>query len=209
MAYLFFDTETSDLFNFSLPPDHPSQPHIVSLAAYLGEWDADSQSVTHIASLNATVKPDGWHIAPGAQAIHGITEEYARAFGEDISTVLHRFLALCHHANDGTNGSLLIAHNTQFDHRMILRDCAFAEIDFMPISFLRPFCTMRALTPRMKLPPRPGAPRGSYKWPKLDEAYEYVFDRPVPGERANRHDAMEDLLACKDIFTEGKIRGWW
>ena len=212
MTLLFLDTETSGLPDFKLPPDHPSQPHIVSLAAWLGEWNDETQSVTHTASLNSTIKPEGWHIEPEAQRIHGITEDYALAFGEELPIVLNRFLTLCTHASkDAPPGaSLLIAHNTQFDHRMILRDCAFAEIDFTPVGYLRPFCTMRALTPRMKLPHKPGGRTGNYKWPKLDEAYGFMFSgATVPGERANRHDAMEDLLACKDIFEEGKRREWW
>lgn len=215
MAYLFVDTETSGLPDFKLPPDHPSQPHIVSLAAWLGDWDDDTETVTHVASLNAMIAPDGYHFDPGAVAVHGITEEYARAFGEPARDVLDRFLSLVNDASTDSLGMIgvehgqLIAHNTSFDHRMLLRELSHANMPVHSLGLLRPFCTMKALTPRMKLPPSsPRAPRGSFKWPKLDEAYEYMFNKPVPG-REDRHDAMADCLGCKDIYEEGKRREWW
>lgn len=209
MSYLFIDTETSGLPDFKLPPDHPSQPHIVSIAAWRGTWDADTATMTHSASLNAVIRPDGWHIAPAAQVVHGITEEYARSFGKPLADVLGRLLTLVHDTDDGSNGGQLIAHNFSFDHRMLVRDFAHASLDAAPLGFLRPFCTMKALTQRMRLPPSsPRAPRGSYKWPKLDEAYQYMFNRDVPG-RENGHEAMVDVLGCKDIYCEGKRREWW
>lgn len=206
--HLFVDTETSGLPDFKLPPDHPSQPHIVSLAAWLGYWDEDTETFTHSASLNAVIRPDGWHFHPSAIAVHKITEEYAHAFGEPASDVLNHFLRLVTDCDDAQMGGILVAHNCSFDHRMLVRELAHAGIGAVTLGFLRPFCTMKALTPRMKLPPRPGAPRGSYKWPKLDEAYEFMFDKPVPG-REHKHDAMADLLGCKDIYEEGRRREWW
>jgi len=207
--HLFIDTETSGLPDFRAPPDAPHQPHIVSLAAWLGEEDAIAPSGTlrHVASLNCTVRPDGWHIDPKAEAIHKITEEYARAFGEPLTDVLIRFTNLLTSAFETSSDSLLIAHNFSFDHRMLLRDMAYARRDPVILNILRPFCTMRALTPRMRLP-SPRGRTGEYKWPKLDEAYQFLFERPVPG-RENRHDAMADVLGCKDVFEEGRRREWW
>lgn len=208
MTYLFIDTETSGLPDFKLPIDHPSQPHLVSIAAWQGSWDDATQSIIHFASLNAVIRPDGWTSHPRALAVHRITDEYARAFGEPLNEVLARLFTLVTATDDGSNGGQLIAHNHSFDHRMILRACAEAHVDSSPLGLLRPFCTMRALTDRIRLPPRPGAPPGSYKWPTLDESYQFIFNRPVPS-RENGHEAMVDLLGCKDIFEEGKRREWW
>ena len=207
--YLFIDTETSGLPDFRAPPDAPHQPHIVSLAAWLGEPDDTSDSLSHVASLNCVIRPDGWHIEPAAQAVHKITEEYAHSFGEPLEDVLSRLTSLVTDAFEASSDSLLIAHNLSFDHRMLLRDYAYCGRDPVVLNTLRPFCTMKALTPRMRLPPSsPRAPRGSFKWPKLDEAYQYLFTRPVPG-REDRHDAMADVLGCKDVWEEGHRRGWW
>jgi DNA polymerase-3 subunit epsilon len=208
MTYLFIDTETSGLPDFKLPIDHPSQPHLVAIAAWRGDWEEDEQVISYRGSINAIVKPDGWLSHPRALAIHGITDEYARAFGEPLSDILTRLLDLVADADDGANGGQLIAHNHSFDHRMLLRSFAETRQDSSPLGLLRPFCTMRALTDRIRLPARPGAPPGSFKWPTLDEAYQWLFNRDVPG-RENGHEAMVDLLGCKDIFEEGKRREWW
>ncbi len=207
--YLFIDTETSGLPDFRAPPDAAHQPHIVSLAAWLGEWidDYHDHSLQHVASLNAVVRPDGWHIDPKAEAVHKISEEYARSFGEPLTVILGRLVGLISTAFHASPDALLVAHNFSFDHRMLLRDFSYAARDPVTLNLLRPFCTMRALTPRLRLP-SPRGRSGEYKWPKLDEAYQYLFDKPVPG-REDRHDAMADVLACKDVFEEGRRREWW
>lgn len=211
MMYLFIDTETSALPDFRAPPDAPHQPHIVSLAAWLGEPDDTSDSLSHVASLNCVIRPSGWTIEPAAERIHKITNEYAHSFGEPLEDVLVRLTSLVVDAFEASSDSLLIAHNFSFDHRMLLRDYAYCGRDPVVLNTLRPFCTMKALTPRMKLPakyPGAGARRDRYKWPRLDEAYQYLFGRPVPG-REDRHDAMADVLGCKDVWEEGRRREWW
>ena len=211
--HLFIDTETTSLPDFKLPANHPAQPHIVSLAAWLGEWRDDD--MTHIASLNAVIKPDGYTFDERAVAVHGITEQYARALGEPADVVLIRFFTLVEQALASLDEDtpLFVAHNFSFDHRMLLREMSHIGMDSTSLGLLRPFCTMKALTPRMKLPhprgrPRPGV--ADYKWPKLDEAYAYVFDgATVPGREDGTHGAMVDTLAAKDIYCEGRRRGWW
>lgn len=197
---LVIDTETSGLLNSSLPLDHPSQPHIVQLAAWLGEFD-DRGECQHVASLNAVIRPDGWSISEGALCVHGITEEYARAFGEPLRAILDRFYSLVSDAASLDN-SQLVAHNLRFDHQMLLRDSA--GFDTTSLGLLQPFCTMIALTPRMKLS---GRYPGKYKWPKLEEAHQFCFGTPSPAEA--RHSAMGDVLVCRDIFLYGRKKGWW
>lgn len=206
---LFIDTETSGLPDFSLPVDHPSQPHIVQLAAWLGEWDEAggsdiSPELRHHSSLNAIIRPTDWTIHPAAERVHRISLERARAMGEDLADVLQRLyelVAAADHDGLGVHGTL-VAHNLSFDNRMLLRESAAANIDPAPLSRLRPFCTMRALTPRMRLP---GRHPGNYKWPRLDEAHRFCFGRDFD----DAHSAMGDVLACRDIYTHGYSEGWW
>lgn len=218
---LFIDTETSGLPDFTLPVDHPSQPHIVQLAAWLGDFTIEfendgpprsdgiqftlpKQVLCHHSSLNAIIRPTDWTIHPAAERVHGITLERARAVGEDLSDVLRRMYELVALADDdglGVHGTL-IAHNLPFDHRMIMRDCATVGVDPTPLSHLRPFCTMRALTPRMRLP---GHFPGKYKWPNLAEAHRYCLGRDFD----DAHSAMGDVLACRDIYVHGRGEGWW
>jgi DNA polymerase-3 subunit epsilon len=208
---LFIDTETSGLPDFSLPVDHPSQPHIVQIAAWLGEWrevlnrDADYvEDVVHVASLNAIIRPTDWTIHPRAEAVHGITLERARAVGEDLTDVLRRLFELVALADGdglGIHGTL-VAHNLPFDHRMLLRECAPLRVDPTSLGRLKPFCTMRALTARMKLP---GRHPGQYKWPNLTEAHKFCLGRDFD----DKHSAMGDVLACRDIYLHGRTEEWW
>src|SRR6185295_11578100 len=106
--------------------------------------------------------------------------------------VLRRFYELVAQADGdglGVHGTL-VAHNLPFDNRMLLRASASAGVDPSPLSLLRPFCTMRALTPRMRLP---GRHPGQYKWPSLDEAHRFCFPH-AERDTAARHSAMGDLL---------------
>ncbi len=208
---LFLDTETTGLPDFNLPITHPSQPHIVQIAAWLGEPPvgrdyAPMLECRHVASLNAVIRPSGWEVGAHAERIHGISTRYALAFGEDLAHTLRRFFEMVKLADDKENGcsGTLIAHNLPFDHRMLTADAARAGLDATPLGLLKPFCTMRALTPRMRLP---GKWPGKYKWPNLTEAHRFCF--PDTADFDNKHTAMGDLLACKDIYLHGLTEGWW
>lgn len=203
--FLFIDTETSGLPDFNLPVNHPAQPHIVQIAAWLGDdksmVDGD---IRYEASLDAVIRPTDWTIHPKAAAVHGITLERARAVGEDLRDVLRRLYELVALADEdglGVHGTL-VAHNLSFDHRMILRDSECAGIDPTSLSRLRPFCTMRALTARMRLP---GRHPGQYKWPSLSEAHQFCLGRDFD----DAHTAMGDVLACRDIYLHGRSQEWW
>jgi hypothetical protein len=51
---------------------------------------------------------------------------------------------------------------------------------------------MLAMTKKCNLPGRFGKP----KWPKLQEAYKWCFNK----EFDKAHDAMADIRACKEVF---------
>lgn len=201
---LFCDTETTGKLDFKLDLLHPSQPRLVQLAAWLGRWDEDTQSVSHVESMNCIVQPDGWRIPEEATRIHGISTERAHAFGLPLHEVLDRFASLIEQADESMAIGRFIAHNTAFDIRVMLGEMARSGRDPVGLNMLRPFCTMQSLTARMKLP---GKFRGSFKWPTLDEAYNFCFQRPIADR--DTHEAMVDLLACKDIYEHGRREGWW
>lgn len=197
---LFIDTETTGLVNFRLPVDHPSQPHIVQLAAMLCEDDADA---TPVEVFQAIIKPDGWEIQAEAEAIHGISLDYAYKFGERLEHVLENLYSMVRTVDD--NFGRLVGHNVSFDIRMIIRDATtVGDFDGRFINNLRPFCTMRAMTGICRLPSRV---RGQYKWPKLEEAHLHIFGQKPP--ETDAHTALGDTRACRDIFVEGRRREWW
>src|SRR5258706_13386024 len=122
---LFLDTETTDKIDYRLPVDHPLQPHIVQLAAYLA---TDDETCDHVASVNAVIKPRGWSISPGAQAVHHLALDYCFAFGEEIEDVLQRVVDLCEQCDALAGGGTLVAHNFDFDYRMLLRDISTSKL---------------------------------------------------------------------------------
>lgn len=187
---VFFDVETTGLPVFSKPSSSAIQPHIVQLAALLVDMD----SRTTISSMDVIIRPDGWTIPDDVAAIHGITTEHATEVGVPEREAIALFLQL-------GAGRLHVAHNSSFDER-IMRialkrhyDDSTAE-EFKRQSFE---CTMRLASPIMALPPSGRMVKAGFnkhKPPNLAEAYQYFTGRTLEGA----HNAMTDVLACKDIY---------
>ncbi len=185
---LAFDSETTGVANFRLPPEHPTQPRIIQLGAILYD---DARHVR--AELNLLVKPDGFTIPAEATAVHGITTEHATRYGLAIGTVVKLLLALTNRAE------LIVAHNVDFDRLMVLIELARLQgggVDEAGRFAARKFyCTMKQATAVCQIP----SPRGfGYKWPNLQEAHQHFFGRGFEGA----HDAMADVRACAAVYYE-------
>lgn len=187
--YNFFDTETSDRWDFKAPWNDPSQPHLVQL----GYEIYDKQRVL-IKSVDVVVDSrqlSGWNgVAEGAAAVHGITEERMAAEGvhpEIVAKTLVDDFAMC---------DITIAHNNEFDMKIL--DCFLYRCGYTPgvlFNNKHNLCTMKPLTNILKIANKNG--RAGYKWPTLQEAYMSLVDsKGFEGA----HDAMTDVRACRDIF---------
>lgn len=177
---LFFDTETTGKCEFKLPPEHPSQPHIVQLAAVL----FDDNRIER-ASLNVIVSPDGFDIPKEASDIHGITTEIAIGCGVPLVSAMFLFSKLCGIAGE------IVAHNIDFDYLMVQAECARLGKPCRMTEVAR-FCTMKASTDICKLPGN----YGKYKWPKLEEAYRHFTGKELEGA----HDALADVRGCAAVY---------
>lgn len=114
--------------------------------------------------------------------MHGITTETALKFGVPIVRVLNVFYTLCEAANT------LVAHNIEFDSFVVTGE--MMRNKFSKVPFNRELrCSMKGMMDFCQLP---GGDNGEYKWPKLHEAYEFAFDKPME----HGHDAMIDVRAC-------------
>ena len=191
----FFDTETTSLPIWKEPSDHPSQPHLVELAAVL----VDTESREEVDAYTRLVRPDGWTIPAETAAVHGIMTERALAEGDPEDDVIERFLAMADEANG------LAAFNIDFD----LRIMRIAMLRFGMTKSLcdawqarqRPLCLMRASTPFCKLPPTDkmmAAGRRGFKNPKLAEACEALLGEKVEGV----HAALVDVRATVRIWCK-------
>ena len=86
---------------------------------------------------------------------------------------------------------LVVAHNIKFDSQLI--DIENQQSDFKVDWRQRKFiCTMELMTPICKLPSQ----RQTYKWPKLQEAYNYCFKEDFKGA----HDALSDVRATARVL---------
>lgn len=190
MKLLFFDSETN-----GLPKDYRASyedvdnwPRVFSLAWILANIDGSI-----ISQGNFIVKPDGWTIPKEKLWLdNGYTTEFCEANGVPIADVLDQFIAAKHEA------SVLVAHNLNFDHRIV-----WAEIirsGRTPRSGMTKFCTMMKTTSICRIP---NTGRGGFKWPKLEELYEFLFQKKFDAA----HTAMADVIACMESFFELHRRG--
>jgi DNA polymerase-3 subunit epsilon len=182
---LFFDVETSGLPNFNERARHPSQPHLVQFASIYRDGSGVDEIYSQI------IKPDGWIIPDDVAEIHGITTERAIAEGIPEAEVAGYFLSKMKEVD------LMVAHNDTFDRFLMRIACRRFDLitdddDLWWKQFPR-FCTMRAMENICKLP---GKFAGKYKWPKLTEAYQHAFGRPLE----DAHDALADVRACAEIY---------
>jgi DNA polymerase-3 subunit epsilon len=179
-VFVFFDTETTGKAKIDLPPDHPSQPRIIQLAAALVTPEAKV-----VGSLQCLITPDGWTIEPQAQAVHGISLADCQSAGIPIHKALSVFDGFC------WNAKAVVAHNIDFDLHLIHGE--FARLQRKPaLLTVLTVCTMKMATPIVKLPGK----YGNFKWPKLQETHQFLFGKGFDGA----HDAMADVLACMRCY---------
>lgn len=171
---LAYDTETTGKYNFNLPHDHPSQPHICQFAGVLVTGD---KRILH--EISIPIKPDGWVLTEELTAIHGWTTEDCEKYGMPIEEVVKLF----HHLQ--SLATIKVGHNLGFDEKMMLR--SGATLLDVPI-----YDTMHKSTGVCKIPKA----SGGYKWPKLNEAYKHFFGKEFEGA----HNAMKDIKATLAIY---------
>lgn len=173
MKFLFVDTETH-----SLDDARPVEYGAVLLMRHR------SKDRTRLATLSSLVRPAGWVISKGARDVHGITMSDCRQNGHNLVDVYRQFCQLSRTAD------VIVGHNLRFDMTNIERDARYLKCSVPEWPRLR-YDTMRELATYCCLP----KPRG-YRWPKLEELYECVFNKGMPVA----HRALDDCLATADCF---------
>lgn len=180
---LFFDTETTGLpKNYKAPvSDLKNWPRLIQVA-----WLVTDDEGGEIKSVERVIKPDGFSIPADAAKIHGITDEVAHRTGVALKPVLEELAA------DIAAAAVLIAHNIQFDEKIIgaefLRMGALDHVAAKPRS-----CTMLSSTQFCGIP----GPYGN-KWPKLQELHARLFREGFE----NAHNALADVRACSKCYFE-------
>lgn len=186
-----FDTETTGLPDWRAPSDADHQPHLVQLAAILLDDDLNEHG-----HLSMIVKPDGWQISDEIAELTGINHDLACAVGVPEKLVTRLFAEMLY----GTR-ALAVAHNADFDLRIVriamLR--AGFQKDRLDERKVESFCTMKAATPIVNLPPTEKMVAAGFhkpKPPKLGECVHHFFGEKLEGA----HNALVDVRACIRVY---------
>lgn len=187
---LFLDCETN-----GLPIDYKASytdvdnwPRVISLG-----WELTTADNSILESRHHLIRPDGWQMPTDEFWINnGYTQERSEREGLPIVEVLTSLKAAKEKAD------ILVAHNLNFDHRIIWAE--FIRAGMEPRSGMHKICTMMKSTAVCQIPAAKG--RG-FKWPKLEEAYSILLNKQMEGA----HDASFDVAACREIFFELVRRG--
>lgn len=187
---LVFDTETNGkALDFKAPmTDTNNWPRVVQLA-----WAVYNDAGVIVRGFQHIIRPDGWEIPPAVVEIHGITYDRAMADGIPARDAITRFIG------DYENCDTIVAHNFAFDYPVL--GCEFIRYGLAARNRItRQICTMQS---SIKFCALPGKFRGQFKWPKLAELHQILFDEGFDGA----HDAMNDVKACGRAYFELKRRG--
>lgn len=181
---IYFDTETTGFPNKSLPPNHPDQSAICSLA-----WAVVSSDWRIIDEQHHLIRPEGWTLTPEQSAFHGITHEKCMEEGKEFRWVRNFF------SGDISWGRVtqVCAFNIEFDKTMLWNHCARHNLP--PIAIDTPLCVMELASAFCQLPPtekmRKAGFGNKFKAPKLSEALRIICGR----EHEGAHDALADVRA--------------
>ena len=188
--YLFFDTETADKpRNWKAPAsDLDNWPRLVQIG-----WICCDRTGRASGSGDYLIQPEGFTIARGATAVHGITTQRARQEGVELEPVLEEFVRVVRKAR------ILVAHNMDFDQKVI-------QAEFFRTGMVSPMagktwcCTMKESTGFCRLP----GPYG-YKWP---------YGRVVPDSvRRTLRRSPQCSCGCGSLYEmllrAQRDRGYW
>ena len=184
---LFFDTETTGLpKNWQAPvSDLNNWPRIVQLA-----WILSDDKGKEISGQNYIIKPEGFLIPEESSRVHGISTEQAMREGINLEKALSDF------SYDLSQSNLLVAHNINFDQKIIGAEFLRKDVE-TNLDDISKFCTMQSATNYCQIE----KPNGyGYKWPRLEELHLKLFNKNFD----NAHDALADVKACARCFFELK-----
>ena len=180
MRRIYFDTETSGF----------GKKDWICQLAFI--YESDDRVIAECSTL---IRSDGRPMGKKAQEIHGIPAAIADLglSQRDAIEFFFKYVQLT---------ELSVCHNFSFDARMITQITGALGFLLEANTFAaRPHvCTMRESTEWCRLPKATG--RG-YKWPKLSELHQALFNEDFSGA----HDALADVKATRRCYHELRKRG--
>jgi len=190
MISLFFDIETTGLPPRGVNPsentfDKYDKCRIISIA-----WILRDESIVY--SQNYMIVDPGqsyMYEKIGAEFIHHISRKMIVDYGKPVEEVLALFM------KDVKSADTVIAHNLFFDRTITVAELYRMgdTINAMILQEASGVCTMLSTVDIVKCP---GKFSSSYKWPKLQELYKFLFDENFE----NAHCALDDVFAMVKCY---------
>ncbi len=183
--FLIYDTETTGLpRDFNAPiTDSENWPRMVQISWQLHDEAGELKEVK-----NYIIKPEGYEIPYAVVKVHGITTERANKQGVPLDFVLKEFNTVLQQTQ------FVVGHNISFDnsiigaefHRKNIETTLFSKSTLDTKNEGTAYCAI------------PGGKGGGYKWPKLGELHEKLFDEKFD----QAHNAAADVEATARCFLE-------
>ena len=191
--YIFFDTECNGLpRNKNLSISATSNwPRMIQLA-----WLVTDEQGSILKSQSHIICPQGFIITNEVENLTGITTSRAKSEGVNLRTVLNEFM------DDLVDAELVIGHNIDFDKHVLGCELYRERLDHDALFNKESVCTMQRSTNFCAIP-NPNSYYGGYKWPKLEELYQKLFNTTL----SNAHDALSDVEATRKCYFELKQQG--
>jgi len=185
--FFLFDLETNGLPYLS-SMDYKfvnNWPHTVQIC-----WGLYTESGRNISFHNYILKPINFRIDRDSTKIHGITQSVAQRRGVKFNEIIDDL------EEDLQQSDFIVAHNLNFDRNTLLSEFTRSNRGDLVQLFenKRHICTMKESTRFCQI----GSPTSRYKWPKLAELYEKLFNRKL----RNAHDAEYDVKNLAKCFFE-------
>ena len=191
--YIFFDTECNGLprdKNLSISATS-NWPRMIQLA-----WLVTDEQGSILKSQSHIICPQGFIITDEVEELTGITTSRAKSEGNNLRTVLNEFM------DDLVDAELVIGHNIDFDKHVLGCELYREGLDYDALFNKESVCTMQRSTNFCAIP-NPNSYYGGYKWPKLEELYQKLFNTTL----SNAHDALSDVEATRKCYFELKKQG--
>ena len=187
-TYLFFDTECNGLPQFYDMDVRMTNnwPNVIQLA-----WIVTDEQGNVLKRKSHIITPEGFEINDNVANLTGITTSRAMREGIELTTALSDFMS------DVNNAQMLIGHNIDFDMKVVGCELYRNGMDYESLLSKKTLCTMKRSTYFCAIP-NPRGKFNDYKWPKLEELYRKLFNRPLN----NAHDALADITATKECYFE-------
>ena len=193
MRFIVFDTETT-----GLPKDKKASveksdawPYIVQFSWLI--YDDVADKIPKIRDYIVKL-PDGMDVPEESSRIHGITTEKMLMEGLPIKEVLREF------TSDFLNCQMLIAHNMEFDSKVIQAEyCRNSAINWLGRHRKIEYCTMIYGKKFTNIVRPSRFHNGTYqKPPKLIELHKALFKT----DPNNLHNSLVDVFVCFRCFHE-------